>query len=66
MKIDEVVQQIANLKTLSIPIIDNGIPHVRLNEVGDILKDCMNADVTPIYKKVKTELEKCKPQDDTH
>lgn len=63
---DLVVEKIVELKVLSIPIVSNGIPHVRLDEVGNILRDYMNANVTPIYEKVEVELKKCNPQEDTH
>lgn len=49
-KLQEAVNKISELKTLSIPAVDEGMPYVRLDEVADALSYIPNINVGKIYQ----------------
>ena len=49
-KLQEAVNKISELKTLSIPAVDEGMSYVRLDEVADALSYIPNINVGKIYQ----------------
>lgn len=49
-KLQEAVNKISELKTLSIPVVDEGMPYVRLDEVADALSHVPDINVGKIYQ----------------
>ena len=60
----EIIEEISRLDTLCIPCINNGMPYVRLDEIGYIFESYgYSVDVAPIFEAIEGVMGGYKIQD---